>query len=352
MAGRNRRSGADLVCFAGAGAYDHEIPAAVRRLAFRSEFVTAYTPYQPEVAQGVLQALFEYQTLLCRLSGVEVANASLYDGASACVEAVNLAVTAAGRQTVWVSEGVHPHWRDVVRTFAAGTGHDLVSVPLRNGVTELPADESSGAPAAILVQHPNYLGCLEDLTAAVNEDGLLTLLEIADVTEAGQDAGVDLALQLGVDIIVGTWRPESAAVIESVKQSAYFPFLGSLSGSPLQLQGSPADLAAQMSELAANAGVAGAVLMPYRQKEHSPDELMPSVIRAADLPILIAGGVESSEQIMAIDRAGAWGFTMGAGALKLRHEDAGSVRRKVLETLSLCQSLESASPGYRTRVVY
>ncbi len=195
-------------------------------------------------------------------------------------------------------------------------------------------------------------GMLEDLTAAVNEDGLLTLLEIADVTEAGQDAGVDLALQLGVDIIVGTWRPESAAVIESVKQSAYFPFLGSLSGSPLQLQGSPADLAAQMSELAANAGVAGAVLMPYRQKEHSPDELMPSVIRAADLPILIAGGVESSEQIMAIDRAGAWGFTMGAGALKLRHEDAGSVRRKVLETLSLCQSLESASPGYRTRVVY
>src|SRR5947209_16490810 len=168
LAARNRAAGPDLVCFAGAGAYDHDVPAAVRRLAFRSEFVTAYTPYQPEVAQGVLQALFEYQTLLCRLSGVEVANASLYDGASACVEAVNLAVTAAGRQTVWVSEGVHPHWRDVVRTFAAGTGHDLVSLPLRNGVTELPADESSGAPAAILVQHPNYLGCLEDLAAAAS----------------------------------------------------------------------------------------------------------------------------------------------------------------------------------------
>src|SRR5439155_25389974 len=153
LADRNRGVGAGLVCFAGGGAYDHEIPSAVRSLAFRSEFVTAYTPYQPEVAQGVLQMLFEYQTLLCRLTGTEVANASLYDGASACVEAVNLAVTAAGSPTVWVSEGVHPHWREVVRTFAAGTGHDLVTLPLRGGVTALPDDEASGAPAAILVPH-------------------------------------------------------------------------------------------------------------------------------------------------------------------------------------------------------
>src|ERR1700704_133067 len=128
MAGRNRRAGTDLVCFAGAGAYDHEVPAAVRRLAFRSEFVTSYTPYQPEVAQGVLQALFEYQTLLCRLSGVEVANASLYDGASATVEAINPAVAATGRQQVWLSRGVNPTWREVVRTFAAGTGHEIVDV--------------------------------------------------------------------------------------------------------------------------------------------------------------------------------------------------------------------------------
>ncbi|MGH9150567.1 MAG: glycine dehydrogenase, partial [Acidimicrobiales bacterium] len=118
-------AGAGLVCFAGGGAYDHEIPAAVRRLASRSEFVTAYTPYQPEVAQGVLQALFEYQTMVARLAGVEVANASLYDGASAAVEAVNLAVAATGRPDVWVSAGVHPHWRAVMGTFAAGTGHRL-----------------------------------------------------------------------------------------------------------------------------------------------------------------------------------------------------------------------------------
>src|SRR5207253_9042260 len=102
LAGRNRRSGRDLVCFAGGGAYDHEVPAATRRLTFRSEFVTAYTPYQPEVAQGVLQALFEYQTLVARLTGVEVANASLYDGATATVEAINLAVAATGRNQVWL----------------------------------------------------------------------------------------------------------------------------------------------------------------------------------------------------------------------------------------------------------
>jgi glycine dehydrogenase subunit 1 len=165
LADRNRRVGSELLCFAGAGAYDHEVPAAVRSLAFRSEFVTAYTPYQPEVAQGVLQALFEYQTLLCRLSGVDVANASLYDGASACVEAVNVAVAATGRGTVWMSQGVHPHWRAVVRTFAAGTGHDVRRLDLRDGTTALSDLEGADPPAAVLLQHPNHLGCLEDLAA-------------------------------------------------------------------------------------------------------------------------------------------------------------------------------------------
>jgi glycine cleavage system P protein (glycine dehydrogenase) subunit 1 len=135
-----------LICFAGGGAYDHEVPAAVRRLAFRSEFVTAYTPYQPEVAQGVLQALFEYQTLLCRLTGMDVANASLYDGATALVEAVNLCVAAAGDNTVAIDAGVNPRWRAVVETFARGTGHQLVD---------------AGADAAVVVtQSPDYFGVI------------------------------------------------------------------------------------------------------------------------------------------------------------------------------------------------
>jgi glycine dehydrogenase subunit 1 len=203
LADRNRRSGPELVCFAGGGAYDHEVPATVRRVAFRSEFVTAYTPYQPEVAQGVLQALFEYQTLLCRLTGTEVANASLYDGASACVEAVNLAVAATGRQRVLLSDGVNPNWREVLRTYAAGTGHEFVACNLVDGTTRwLDADE----PAALLVQYPNYLGCLEDLSAArrlADKTGA-QLLVAFDPVAAGvlRSPG-----SYGADVVVGEGQP-------------------------------------------------------------------------------------------------------------------------------------------------
>src|SRR5438045_7189057 len=122
LAGRNVASGPELVCFAGGGAYDHEVPSVVRRVAFRSEFVTAYTPYQPEVAQGVLQALFEYQTMIARLSGLPVANASLSDGATALVEGLNLAVAATRNQRVLMSRGVNPRWRETARAVAVGTG--------------------------------------------------------------------------------------------------------------------------------------------------------------------------------------------------------------------------------------
>src|SRR5438445_586260 len=108
-AARNR----DLVCFAGGGAYDHDLPAPVRHL-LRPEFATSYTPYQPEVAQGVLQGLYEYQSMLCTLTGMEVANASLYDGASALVEGVNLAVAATGRADAWVSRAGNPPLRQML----------------------------------------------------------------------------------------------------------------------------------------------------------------------------------------------------------------------------------------------
>ncbi|TMK88943.1 MAG: aminomethyl-transferring glycine dehydrogenase subunit GcvPA [Actinobacteria bacterium] len=203
LADGNRRAGRELVCFAGGGAYDHEVPATVRRVAFRSEFVTAYTPYQPEVAQGVLQALFEYQTLLCRLTGMEVANASLYDGASACVEAANLAVAATGRQTVLLSGGVNPQWREVLRTYAAGTGHEYLTCPVAEGVTSWPEVDQ---PAALLVQYPNYLGALEDLaTARQTADRTGALLLVAfDPVAAGllRSPGA-----YGADVVVGEGQP-------------------------------------------------------------------------------------------------------------------------------------------------
>lgn len=199
LAGRNR---SDLVCFAGGGAYDHEIPAVTRALAGRSEFVTAYTPYQAEVAQGVLQALFEFQTMISRLSGLAVANASLYDGASAAVEALNLAVAATGRPTVWVSRGVHPHWRAVMATLAAGSGHHLVEVDLADGLTAWPEDHEGERPGAVVVAYPNYLGCLEDLGAAraVADRAGALLVVVFDPVVAGilRPPG-----DWGADVVVG-----------------------------------------------------------------------------------------------------------------------------------------------------
>jgi len=204
LADRNRR-GAELVCFAGGGAYDHEVPATVRRVALRSEFVTAYTPYQPEVAQGVLQALFEYQTMVARLSGVDVANASLYDGATALVEAVNLAAAVTGRSDLWLSQGVNPAWRAVVATFAAGTGHQPSVLAVDDGTTRF-APLDTEAPAAVVVQYPNYLGCLENLAAArrlADETGALLVVAF-DPVATGIIASPG---SFGADVVVGEGQP-------------------------------------------------------------------------------------------------------------------------------------------------
>ncbi|HEY1825614.1 MAG TPA: aminomethyl-transferring glycine dehydrogenase subunit GcvPA [Acidimicrobiales bacterium] len=191
----------NLTCFAGGGAYDHEVPAVVRALAGRSEFVTAYTPYQPEVAQGVLQAIFEYQTLIARLSGLPISNASLYDAATSLVEALNMAHGATQRQKMVISAGIHPHWRQVARTFAHGTGHDIVEVPLKNGVSDWASVDASGA-AAIVAGYPNYLGVLEDLSEAkalATREGALLVLG-ADPVAASV---LKTAGQWGADVFVG-----------------------------------------------------------------------------------------------------------------------------------------------------
>ena len=200
----NRARTDRMVCFAGGGAYDHEIPPVTQALAGRSEFVTSYTPYQPEVAQGVLQAVFEFQTMIARIAGLPVSNASLYDGGSAAVEAVNLGTAATGRQTVWVSEGIHPHWRQMLATFAVGTGHRIVTVPLVDGVTAWPEGPTGGdeAPGVVLVGYPNYLGCLEDLSAVrglCDRTGALMVVG-ADPLAAGllRSAG-----DWGADVMVG-----------------------------------------------------------------------------------------------------------------------------------------------------
>ena len=196
-----RNTSAGAVCFAGGGAYDHEVPAVVRALAGRSEFVTAYTPYQPEVAQGVLQALFEYQTMVARLAGLEIANASLYDGAAALVEATNLAVSTTGSPRVCCSQGVNPRWVEMLRTFAHGSGHEVEVIPLAAGVTDW-GGLAPGRAGAVVVAYPNYLGILEDLAAArAAADGLgAHLIVCQDPVAAGllRSPG-----EAGADVVVG-----------------------------------------------------------------------------------------------------------------------------------------------------
>jgi len=150
--------------FLGSGCYDHYIPEAVKHLLSRSEVYTAYTPYQPEISQGTLQTIYEYQTLITRLLGMEVTNASLYDGASSLAEALLMAIRTTRRNKVAISRLIHPLYRRVVQTYLAPTGCEMVELPyLSNGRTDLNGLDNLDDLAAVAVQSPNFFGCIEDL---------------------------------------------------------------------------------------------------------------------------------------------------------------------------------------------
>ncbi|MGO9959382.1 MAG: aminomethyl-transferring glycine dehydrogenase subunit GcvPA [Solirubrobacteraceae bacterium] len=201
LAARNT-STEDELCFLGAGMYDHYIPALVDAITSRSEFLTPYTPYQPEVSQGTLQAMFEYQTAICELTGMPVSNASVYEGPSAVAAAGYVAKLTNGRPRFVVSRGVHPHAREALATLAHAWGMDVVDAPLRDGVTELP--EIGDEVSAVVVSQPNFLGAVEDLdalAAAAHAGGALCIcacdpLPLALLRPPGE-CGVDLAVGEG-----------------------------------------------------------------------------------------------------------------------------------------------------------
>ncbi len=157
-------------CFAGGGAYDHFIPSAVSTVVSRSEFLTAYTPYQAEVSQGTLQAIYEYQTMVARLFRMDVSNASMYDGASALAEAVRLAREVTRRNKVVVAGTINPSYRSVLRTVAGAGGLEFQNAKVTDGVTDISSARSlmNDEVAAIVVQHPNYYGCLEEVRELSN----------------------------------------------------------------------------------------------------------------------------------------------------------------------------------------
>lgn len=193
------------VCFLGGGAYDHYIPSPINHLIARGEFFTAYTPYQPEASQGTLRTIYEYQSLMAALTGMDVANASLYDGASALAEAALMAHAAMeGREQLVISNGVHPLWRQVVATYVEGPHLKVKEVPVGDGTTDLAALQKavSGKTAAVIVQSPNFFGCLEDVQAAADiAHGAGALLIVS--TDPVSLGLLTPPGALGADIVVG-----------------------------------------------------------------------------------------------------------------------------------------------------
>jgi len=201
-------SAEDEVSFLGAGMYDHYVPALVDSIASRSEFLTPYTPYQPEVSQGGLQAMFEYQTMISELTGLPVSNASLYEGPSALAAAGYLAAGHTGRTRFVISRGVHPHARETLATTGAGWGTTVDEVPLADGVTDAEALGAAvdGDTAAVFLAQPNFLGAVEDLEAlapVAKRTGALLVVQVDPMTLAVLRPPGDF----GVDVAVGEGQP-------------------------------------------------------------------------------------------------------------------------------------------------
>ena len=196
----------EQVCFLGAGMYDHYVPAIVDAITQRSEFLTPYTPYQPEISQGGLQVMFEFQTAMSELTGLPVSTAGLYEGPSSVASAGSLAIAATGRRRFVVSRGVHPHSRETLATYAEGFGAEIVEVGLEGGLTDPAAlaDAVDGETAAVFLQNPNFLGAVEDveaLGAAAKDHGALTIVAADPMTlgvlRPPGECGADVALGEG-----------------------------------------------------------------------------------------------------------------------------------------------------------
>ena len=279
LAAANERA-APEVSFLGGGLYDHYVPAVVDAVLQRGEFLTAYTPYQPELSQGVLQAIFEYQTAVCELTGLDVSNASGYDGTTVAADACFVAKHATGRSKVVVTEATSPQVRQVVKTYAPGFGLEVVEVPHRNGVTD-PDElrEAASDAACVIFQHPNFFGVLEpapDLAAAAAE------------AEALPVAHVDL-LSLGVLEAPGRYGC-ALAVGEGQSAGNYIsyggPHYGFLAARSEFIRRMPGRIVGETTDAAGNRGY---VLTLQTREQHIRREKATSNITTNQTLLTIAG---------------------------------------------------------------
>ncbi len=246
--------------FLGAGAYDHYIPSVVRHIIGRSEFLTAYTQYQPEIAQGYLQALWEYQSLICLLTGMEMAVTSLYDGSTAMAEASLMACAITGRNEILVSRTVHPHWRDVLATYARDREITVRTVDYEAGVTSLDmlTSQVDAKTAAVICQSPNFFGCIEDLRQAADITQKQGALFIASVNPISLGI-LETPGSFNADIVVGEGQAMGLPV------SFGGPYIGFLATRDKWLRRTPGRIVGQTVDAE---GTRGFVLTIQAREQH------------------------------------------------------------------------------------
>jgi glycine dehydrogenase subunit 1 len=234
----------DLVCFLGAGAYDHYIPSVIKHIMSRSEFYTAYTPYQPEISQGTLQAIFEYQTMIANLTGMDFANASVYDGATACAEAAMMALENTKRNTILISKAVNPEIRSVLATYMKFHGGQVIEIDYNDGETDIEKLKNAMDKniAGVITQNPNFFGIIEDMT------------EIERITHANKSLlimnvdPISLGIlkspgEIGADIAVG----EGQSLGNSMNYGG--PYLGFMAASSKLLRKMPGRIVGQTTDI-------------------------------------------------------------------------------------------------------
>ncbi|MEW6710099.1 MAG: aminomethyl-transferring glycine dehydrogenase subunit GcvPA [Candidatus Riflebacteria bacterium] len=259
LAGENT-SVDQAVCFLGGGSYDHIVPAMIDHILLRGDFFTAYTPYQPEVSQGTLQAIYEFQSLISSLTGMDQANASMYEGASATAEAVNMATGQTRRNRVLLLQSVNPEYRRVVSTLCGVLGTEFVNVPYDDGSVDTGrvAELINKETAAVVIQYPNFFGCIEDvqrIAELAHENGALAIV-IANPIALGllEAPGV-----LGADIVTGEGQPLG------IPLSFGGPYLGFLSASKALLRRMPGRIVGRTTDID---GKPGYVLTLQAREQH------------------------------------------------------------------------------------